>query len=142
MLTVKDQLARLVTRAHEALFRATQGRLGGRVMGMPVLILFTTGRVSGQKRSTMLTTPVREGDRFVVVGSFGGDPREPKWVRNLRDNPEVEVMMGGKVRPMKARVASSEEKDELWPRVVAAYKGYGAYQKRTDRDIPLVIVEP
>lgn len=142
MLTVKDQLARLVTRAHEALFRATQGRLGGRVMGMPVLILFTTGRVSGKKRSTMLTTPVREGDRLVLVGSFGGDPREPRWVRNLRDNPDVEVMMHGKVRPMKARVASSDEKAELWPRVVAAYKGYGAYQKRTDRDIPLVIVEP
>ena len=138
----KDQVVRLVTEVHERLFRATNGRILGRVAGMPVLVLTTTGRKSGRKRTTMLTSPVQDGDKLVIVASYGGDPRHPAWFLNLQEHPEVEVTMGGKVRPMKARVATTDEKAELWPKVVAAYGGYGGYQKRTDRDIPLVILEP
>jgi deazaflavin-dependent oxidoreductase (nitroreductase family) len=142
MVNPKDLVARTTTALHEAVFRASGGRLLGSFGGMPVLILSTTGRKSGKTRSTMLTSPVREGDRVVLVASYGGDDRHPAWFLNLRDHPEVTVTMGGTTRPMQARVATSDEKAELWPKVVAAYRGYGGYQTKTSRDIPLVILEP
>ena len=131
-----------MTGLHKAVFRATNGRVANRGFGMPVVILATTGRKTGKRRETMLTSPVQDGDRVVLVASYGGDDRHPTWFLNLRDKPEVELTMDGKTRPMQARVATSEDKAELWPRVVEAYKGYGQYQKRTERDIPLVILEP
>jgi deazaflavin-dependent oxidoreductase (nitroreductase family) len=85
---------------------------------------------------------VQEDGRVVLVASYGGDDRHPSWYLNLRDNPEVELTLEGQTRTMKARTASPEEKAELWPRVVAAHKGYAQYQTRTDREIPLVILEP
>jgi deazaflavin-dependent oxidoreductase (nitroreductase family) len=138
----KDALARLISGSHEQLFKATSGRIGGNVAGMPALILATTGRKSGKVRKTMLTTPIQDGDAIVIVASYGGDNRHPAWYLNLRDNPDVEVTMRGTTRKMRARVASSEEKARLWPRVTEKYRGYAAYQKRTDRDIPLIILEP
>lgn len=138
----KDILARLISGTHEQLFKATSGLIGGNVAGMPALILATTGRKSGKVRRTMLTTPVQDGDAIVLVASYGGDKRHPAWFLNLRENPAVEVTMRGGTRPMKARIASAEEKAELWPRVTEKYRGYAAYQQRTDRDIPLVILEP
>jgi deazaflavin-dependent oxidoreductase (nitroreductase family) len=138
----KDVVVRGVTGRHSAIFRASNGRLLNKGMGMPVLELTTAGRKSGNRRTTMLTSPVRDGDMLVLVASYGGDDRHPAWFLNLRDNPDVEVTMGGETRPMRARAASADEKAELWPRVVAAYRGYAQYQTRTERDIPLVIVEP
>jgi deazaflavin-dependent oxidoreductase (nitroreductase family) len=131
-----------VTGLHSAVFRASNGRLLNKGMGMPVLELTTIGRKSGKRRTTMLTSPVRDGDVLVLVASYGGDDRHPAWFLNLRDNPDVEVTMGGETRLMHARAASADEKAELWPRVVTAYRGYAQYQTRTERDIPLVIVEP
>jgi deazaflavin-dependent oxidoreductase (nitroreductase family) len=141
-MNVKDVAAKAFTKFHKAVFRASNGRIGGKGFGMPVVILTTTGRKSGKKRETMLTTPVHDEKQVILVASYGGDDRHPTWFLNLRDDPKVELTMAGKTRPMTARVASSEEKAELWPRVLEAYKGYGQYQKRTDRDIPLVILEP
>jgi len=140
--STKDAFTRVVTGIHRFWFTATKGRVGARVAGMPVVMLTTTGRKSGKKRTTMLTTPVAENDRVVLVASYGGDPRQPRWFLNLRDNPDVEITMKGRRRPMRAHVATKEEKDELWPRVVERYGGYGQYQTRTTRDIPLVILEP
>ena len=90
----------------------------------------------------MLTSPLQEDGRVVLVASYGGDDRHPAWFLNLRDHPSVEVTTGGRRRTMKARVASSEERARLWPEVVQAYSGYGQYQTRTSREIPLVILEP
>ena len=142
MANAKDVMMRMVTGFHRAVFDVSDGRLANRGNGMPVLQLTTTGRKSGKRRTTMLTSPVQDGDRIMVVASNGGDDRQPKWLLNLRDDPKVEITMDGETRPMRARVASSQEKAALWPRVVAAHRGYGQYQKRTDRDIPLVILEP
>ena len=142
MASAKDQILRLVTSAHESVFRATQGRLGGRIGGMPVVMLKTTGRKSNQLRTTMLTSPVQEDGRVIVVASYGGDDRHPSWYKNLQIHPNVEVTMSGHTRAMVARTASATEKSELWPRVTSAYKGYAGYQKKTERDIPLVILEP
>ncbi len=127
---------------HRAVLRATGGRVLGSAFGMPVVELRTVGRKSGLPRTTMLTSPVTDGDRVVLVASKGGDDRDPDWYRNLLAHPEVELTMAGQHRLMRARKASPEEKAELWPRVVAAYRGYAGYQRRTRRDIPLVICEP
>jgi deazaflavin-dependent oxidoreductase (nitroreductase family) len=91
----------------------------------------------------MLTAPLVEGDRIVLVASYGGYRHNPYWYQNLLVHPDVGVTMGGRPeRPMRARVAGRDERAELWPRVVAAYPGYAGYQERTERRIPLVIVEP
>jgi deazaflavin-dependent oxidoreductase (nitroreductase family) len=127
---------------HRAALAASGGRLGRRVMGMPAVQLHTTGRKSGQRRSVMLTTPIREADRIVVIASKGGDDHHPDWYLNLVANPDVEVTEEGVTRPMRARTANPEERSELWPQVVAAYKGYAGYQRSTDREIPVVICEP
>jgi deazaflavin-dependent oxidoreductase (nitroreductase family) len=138
----KDTVGRLVNMIHRTIFRTTGGRLGGKGFGMPVVELTTTGRKSGKPRPTMLTSPVQDGDTVVIVASWGGDDRHPQWYLNLLENPAVELTMGGRTRPMNARTASSEERAALWPRVVEAYRGYGQYQTRTDREIPLVLLEP
>jgi deazaflavin-dependent oxidoreductase (nitroreductase family) len=138
----KDLTARFWTGVHETVFRASGGRLLNRFGGMPVVMLTTIGRKSGKPRTTMLTSPVQEGNRIVLVASYGGDRRHPAWYRNLRANPEVEVLMDGRQRRMRARAASSEERERLWPRVVERYRGYSLYQRLTDREIPLVILEP
>ena len=139
---LKDLTAKVVVGFHKQLFMRTQGRLGGTGFGMPVLMLTTTGRKSGKLRSTMLTSPVQNGEQVVLVASYGGDNRHPTWFLNLRDNPDVEVTMRGHTRKMRAQVATTEEKAELWPRVTQKYRGYASYQLRTDRDIPLVILTP
>jgi deazaflavin-dependent oxidoreductase (nitroreductase family) len=141
-VNLKDEMAKGLTSFHEAVFRATNGRLLGKMFGMPVVLLTTTGRKTGKKRTTMLTAPVRDGDEVVLIASYGGDSRHPTWFLNLRDNPDVEAMYDGKNQPMRARIATEDEKAELWPRVTAKYKGYAGYQERTDRDIPVVILEP
>jgi deazaflavin-dependent oxidoreductase (nitroreductase family) len=84
---------------------------------------------------------MHDDDRVVLVASYGGDDRHPAWYHNLVANPDVDVMIDGATRSMRARVASPDEKAELWPQIVATYKGYGGYQQRTDRDIPVVILE-
>ena len=139
---LKDFLALRINDLHRTVFRLSKGRIANRGMGMPVVMLTTTGRKSGKLRTTMLTSPVQDGDRYVLVASNGGDDRDPAWLLNLQANPTVEVSIDGTTRAMTARVASPDEKAELWPRVVAGYKGYANYQTRTDRDIPLVILTP
>ena len=141
-MNLKDLGGRLVNTIHESVFIATRGRVAGKGFGMPVVRLTTVGRKTGQRRTTMLTSPVQDGDTMVLVASWGGDDRNPMWFLNLRENPDVEVTLDGATRPMRARVASSEERADLWPRVVDAYKGYGQYQTKTERQIPLVILEP
>ena len=131
-----------MSQAHRTIVHLSGGRVLSSAFGMPAVQLHTVGRKSGLPRSTMLTAPVIDGDRVVLVASKGGDDRDPDWYRNLVANPDVELTMAGRRRPMRARRASAQEKAELWPQVVAAYQGYGRYQSRTKRDIPLVICEP
>jgi len=137
-----DISMKTMSQVHRAIVHLSGGQVLGSAFGMPVVELHTTGRTSGLPRSTMLTAPVTDGDRVVLVASKGGDDRDPGWYRNLLAQPEIELTMAGQRRPMRARRASPAEKAELWPRVVAAYSGYAGYQRRTERDIPLVICEP
>jgi deazaflavin-dependent oxidoreductase (nitroreductase family) len=133
---------RLFTGVHRQVFDLTKGRLAGRAFGMPVVKLTTTGRKSGQPRDTMLTTPLHDERRVVLVASDGGAAHHPSWYLNLRRDPHVTATVSGRTRAMVARTAGAAEKTELWPRIVASYKGYAGYQTKTDRDIPVVILEP
>lgn len=145
-MTLRHLLAdtgfRVMSRTHRAVLHLSGGRAGGSIRGMPVVELHSTGRRTGLSRTTMLTAPVADSSRVVLVASKGGDDRDPDWYRNLMAHPDVELTVGGQRRAMRARRASAEEKAELWPRVVAANRGYAGYQRRTRRDIPLVICEP
>jgi deazaflavin-dependent oxidoreductase (nitroreductase family) len=142
-MKIPDEFFKVMNAAHRVARAVSGGRIGTSFFGMPVLELTTIGRKSGEKRTVMLTSPVQEGETIVIVGSRGGDVKHPAWVHNIRANPEVEVAFGGApVRPMRGRVASAEERARLWPQVTAAYKGYADYQTRTDREIPLVLLEP
>ena len=128
---------------HRVVLKASGGRLGWEAARMPVIELTTTGRRSGQPRSVMLTSPLQDGPVIVIVASRGGDDKHPSWFLNLRDDPEVVVKMkGGPSRPMRARIAGPEERAQLWPRVVADHRNYAAYQTKTSREIPLVLLEP
>ncbi len=142
MTDAKTLIAKTFIGVHQRIYRISGGRLLGSAKGMPVIELETIGRRSGKARATMLTAPVHSDDRLVIVASKGGDDHHPAWFLNLRDNPSVKVTMQGSTRPMTARVATSEEKAELWPQIVEANDGYAGYQRKTERDIPVVILTP
>ena len=129
--------------SHRFVQRLTRGRAGWKIAGMPVLELTTTGRRSGERRATMLTSPLRDGDAYVVVASRGGDDRHPAWFLNLRDDQNVEVVVEGHPRvAMTARIANAEERARLWPLITSKYANYAGYQQKTEREIPLVLLEP
>ena len=138
-----DAALKAMNTIHRVILKVSFGHLGWSASNMPVLELTTTGRKSGQKRAVMLTSPLQEGDTYVVVASRGGDDTHPAWFLNLRDDPAVEVaVQGGPKRPMRARVATADERADLWPRVTADHQNYAGYQTKTDREIPLVLLEP
>ena len=145
-MTTKDSLTDLqmkgMNAVHKTLLKVSGWRLGKTLGSMPVVELHTVGRSSGKRRSTMLTAPVHDEGTYVLVASKGGDDRDPDWFRNLVANPDVELTVDGTTIPLTARVATEDEKSELWPRIVEAYKGYAGYQEKTDRNIPVVICEP
>jgi deazaflavin-dependent oxidoreductase (nitroreductase family) len=138
-------IQKLVTRAlvgtHLALFRATGGRVGGRLGALRVLLLTTTGRKSGRPRTVPLVY-FEDGERLVVIGSRGGDPRDPLWWENLRATPRASVQVGAETREVRARIASAEERARLWPRVKRENPAYAQYEKRTTREIPVILLEP
>lgn len=138
---LKDAGARVVTGFHKALYRWTGGRIAGRMGKTQFLMLTTTGRKSGQPRTTMLNY-VADGDRLILIASNGGDDREPQWYRNLKANPEVTVQVGSEHRRMRAATGTAEEKARYWPRMTANYPGYDKYQAKTERDIPVVVLDP
>ena len=137
-----DLLMKTMNGVHRVVLKVSGGRLGWDAGDMPVVELTTIGRKSGEPRSVMLTSPVQEGDTIVVVASRGGDDRHPAWFLNLRDNPDVKVTTRKGTTPMQARVADADERARLWPLVVADHKNYAGYQTKTDREIPLVLLEP
>ena len=137
-----DVFLKVVNSVHRPLFRLTKGKVAGRGAGMPVLVLTTIGRKSGVKRPTMLTSPLQLGDSIVLVASKGGDDRNPDWYYNLEADAAVEVEMDGATRPMSARIADATEKAELWPQIIASHDNYAGYQRKTQRDIPVVVLDP
>ena len=132
---------RRLMKGHTAAYRVTGGRIGHRFPGAPPsLLLEHTGAKSNTRRTTPLTY-LADGDDLVLVASKGGNPRNPAWFHNVRAHPDVTVQVGSERRPVRARVATPEERARLWPKVVEMYGGYAGYQRRTEREIPIVILE-
>jgi deazaflavin-dependent oxidoreductase (nitroreductase family) len=139
--TVSFRVANALFGLNAWLYRRTGGRLGNSVKGAPVLLLDHVGRKTGTKR----TSPVlylEDGANVVIVGSRGGSDAMPAWFINLMARPETTIQIGPERRSVTARQATGEERDRLWPRLVEMYPDYEAYQRRTDRKIPLVILSP
>ncbi len=129
---------------HTALYRASGGRLGHRIPGVPgkMLLLDHVGAKSGTRRTSPLLY-FRDGEDVVIVASKGGFPKHPAWYHNLMANPDTEVQIASRKLPVHARVATAEERERLWPKAIESYHGYSDYQLRSKgREIPLVILEP
>jgi deazaflavin-dependent oxidoreductase (nitroreductase family) len=132
----------MLENGHRALLKVSGGRFPKKVAGMQPIELVTIGRKTGQRRATLLTSPLYGEERVVVVASKGGYSDDPIWYKNLVAHPEVEITANGQTRKMRARTATPDEKATLWPELVKVYKGYAGYQRNTTRDIPVVICEP
>lgn len=131
----------MMGKAHSSVYRATGGRFGGRAFGAPVLLLNTTGRKTGQKRTSPLLY-LRDGNDYVIVASKGGMPTHPAWYFNLEANPETTVEVDGREVRVRAETANPEERARLWPKLVQMYGSYESYQTKTDREIPVVKLHP
>jgi len=140
--TLIDVGARLHEAGHRVMLIVSGGRYPRTVMGMQPVELHAIGRKTGERRSTLLTAPICEENRVVLVASKGGARDHPIWYKNIVANPDVELTIKDRTRRMRARTASPEEKEDLWPTIVGRYKGYAEYQRSTERDIPVVICEP
>ena len=135
-------LLRRMMGVHATVYRATGGLIGHRIPGVPSsLLLEHVGARSGTKRTSPLAYTV-DGENLILVASKGGYPKNPAWFYNLRAHPDTTVQVGAERRPVRARVATKAERERMWPLVVATYSGYEDYQRRTEREIPLVVLEP
>src|SRR5680860_236404 len=145
-MSLRNELTDLMMMAmsgtHRALLKLSGGRFLRAIGPMPAVELHTIGRTSGKRRSAMLTAPVHGDGRYVLVASKGGGDRDPQWYVNLVANPDVELTVDGDTLLMRARTATPSEKAELWPAITAAYRGYAGYQRKSPREIPVVICEP
>jgi len=138
-----DLALKAMNRVHRLLLSASGGRIGWHVSGMPVIELTTTGRRSGQLRTTMLTSPYQEDSTIVVVASRGGDDTNPAWFLNLRDDPSVTVKLGpNRTVSMIAEVADADDRARIWPAIADKHSNYAGYQRKTEREIPLVLLRP
>jgi deazaflavin-dependent oxidoreductase (nitroreductase family) len=127
---------------HVGMYRATRGVIGHKFPGAPpMLLLEHVGAKSGTKRTTPLAY-VPDGENVILVASKGGHPTNPAWYHNLVANPDTTVQVGSEHRKVRARVATPKERERLWPKAVSYNKGYEGYQRKTTRQIPLVILEP
>ena len=125
---------------HARRYRETNGEDGHIWNGVPTLLLTTTGKVSGEARTTPLIYG-KDGDRYLVVASRGGAPKNPQWYRNLVADPEIEVQVMADKFKARARPATSEEKPRLWQLMAEIWPAYNDYQGRTQRSIPVVVIE-
>lgn len=133
-------MLRLAWWIHRSVFRLSGGRIGARVDDMPVLLLTTRGRRTGEERSVALQF-IRDGGAYVVIGSFAGEDRHPAWWLNVRAAREARVTLRGETQTVRAREAQGDERDRLWRWFVEANPAYAEYQERTTRRIPVVILE-
>ncbi len=139
--TISARTLRILGKLNVPVYRLTRGRLLGRVGRAPVLLLTTTGRRSGQPR----TTPVlylADGERLIVIGSNAGNERPPAWALNLESHPDGEVQVRGRRAKVRARIAEGQERDELWRRMNEQYAGFDDYRGRTQREINVFVLEP
>ncbi|MFI5315174.1 MAG: nitroreductase family deazaflavin-dependent oxidoreductase [Myxococcota bacterium] len=141
MSPLRRFLVRAFIGAHTALYSLTAGRIGGRMGAQRILLLTTTGRRSGAQRTVPLVY-FEDGERLVLIASNGGASSDPQWWKNLQQRPEALVQVGAETRRMRARICSVEERARLWPRVKRENPPYAEYEKKTTREIPVVLLAP
>ena len=124
---------------HTRLYRATGGLIGGRIDGLDILLLTTVGRKSGEKRTVPLPY-YRDGQRYLLVASYGGNEKNPAWVHNLTANPSVEIQVGFRKMKAQALPANEPERTRLWDQISTAFPRYLAYQQKTERKIPIIVL--
>jgi deazaflavin-dependent oxidoreductase (nitroreductase family) len=136
-----EDATKLYGEEHVRRYRETGGEVGHIWKeGSTVLLLTTKGRKSGQPRTTPLIY-AEDGDRYVIVASKGGAPKDPGWYENLSRDPHVELQVKDEVFPAQARVAEGEERERLWRKANEVWSHYAEYQQKTDREIPVVVLE-
>jgi deazaflavin-dependent oxidoreductase (nitroreductase family) len=134
-------IVKFLSNLNVALYRLSGGRIMGKLKGAPICLVTMTGRKSGRK----ITFPLMynpDGDNVILIASFGGGPKNPVWYYNLMADPNVVIQLGAKKQAMRATQATPEQKAALWPSIVANYPDFEVYQKRTSRDIPVIICSP
>jgi deazaflavin-dependent oxidoreductase (nitroreductase family) len=137
-----DAIAKTFNKIHQWLYRVSKGRLGGKMMGANLVMFTTVGRKTGQPRTTMVGAPIVSHEMIVTLASYAAGERNPQWYYNLLTNPAVTVTVKGDRRTMIAREALGEEKASLWERCIASGTPLDKIQSRTQRAIPLVVLEP
>ncbi len=128
-------------RGHAAVYRATGGRVGGRLPGLPSLLLLDHVGAKSQQRRTTPLVYMPDGENMLIVASKGGHPRDPAWLYNLRAHPDTEVQIGRERIAVRAREATAEERERLWPRAGSYNPHWARYRERTTREIPFVLLE-
>jgi len=141
MLFNRRQGMRFITGVHEFWYRATNGLVGGNLLGARVLLLTTTGRKSGKRHTTPLTY-LEDGENLVIIASNGGADTDPNWWSNLKANPQSLVQVGAQHKELLAEAATGAERERLWSAVTARYPVYRRYAVATKREIPVVILRP
>ena len=129
------------TSLHTALYKLSCGRIGGTSQGTPVALVESVGRKSGKRRTHPLMCR-EDGENLVIVASKGGVDAHPAWYLNLKANPETVAYWQGHKRRVRARETEGEERERLWENMVEIYKPYASYQRRTERRIPVLVLEP
>ncbi len=137
----RTRFMEIIWKLHRFVYRVSGGRAGRAFGGAPVLLLTTTGRRSGEPRPVTLTY-FEDGDRCVVVGSNAGEDRHPAWWLNLREHPDAMVQIGGNITRVRAMEAVREERVRLWAELIRRDPAYEEYRLRTDRQIPVVLLQP
>jgi deazaflavin-dependent oxidoreductase (nitroreductase family) len=133
---------RILGGLHTKLYRLTGGKVGGKLVKAPVLLLTTTGRKSGQPRTSPLLYARAGNNGYMVIASKGGADQHPLWYLNLQANPLAEVTIGRRTQQVRARDAQGEERERLWRSLADVYSGYDNYAQKTSREIPVVVLEP
>ena len=139
----KFNFIRIVSKIHGCIYRISRGRVGKQFGKVRFLLLTTTGRKSGKKRSVPLTA-IPYGAKYILVASFGGSPSHPAWLTNILQNPAVRIRIGAKVKQAKASIIDTTDPGykEMWEKAVATYGGYDNYMRATARHIPIVVITP
>lgn len=137
-----DRLFKTLNALHRGLLKISGGRAGWSAGKMPVVELTTTGRKSGEPRTVMVTSPWQDGDTIALVASAWGNDAHPAWLLNLRDDPSVTVRMTDGERAMTARIVEGDERVRLWEQIIERFGRYAEYQSKTDRQLPVVLLEP
>ena len=138
---MQDLTAKRLSTLHTRIFRMTRGRIGRRLVKNDMLLLTTKGRTTGNKHTVPLLY-LKDGDDLVVFASWGGRDDHPEWYKNLTAEPRVGIQINGIRIAASATTADGDRRSRLWAQALAAYDGYGVYQDRTEREIPVVIVTP